>query len=382
MAGERLEVSFDLASKDAKLIGWQLYDPQTEAFLWQGEWLPVESGRVSLSIEMPREAGPYRIYVSALDARERWLFTRGEPFVLVDAEVRKDGSVALVPARVTTLAALRRALLPSRLAKAFTYPVASIRDNWPLISSMVRRDILARYRGSFAGIFWTVLNPLLLMVTYFFVFGVVLQTRFGNDGSRSAFTLYFLAGMLPWLAFVEPVGRAPNLILEHRSFVKKVVYPVETLPVIPVLAGLVTELFALVIFLAALLLFRGSVPATAAALPLLIVPQVLFTLGVSWFFAALGVFLRDVGQVIGFLLTLWFFLTPICYPESALPPASLAILDKNPIFWLVRGYRDLLLDQRLPSAAMLGTLWLVGAAAAILGHAWFYKLRKSFADAL
>src|SRR5258705_13776996 len=113
--------------------------------------------------------------------------------------------------------------------------------NRRLMRSMVRRDILARYRGSFAGAAWTFLNPLLLMATYFFVFGVVLQSRFGADQSRTGFALYFLAGMLPWLPLSEAVGRAPHVILEHRNFVKKLVFPVETLCVNQVLAGLVTE---------------------------------------------------------------------------------------------------------------------------------------------
>src|SRR2546423_14356594 len=108
--------------------------------------------------------------------------------------------------------------------------------------SMVRRDILGRYRGSLGGVFWTILNPLLLMVTYFFVFGMVLKAKFGNDPSRSGFALYFLAGMLPWLAFSEAVGRAPFVLLEHRTFIKKLLFPVGTLPVNMVLAGLVSEL--------------------------------------------------------------------------------------------------------------------------------------------
>src|SRR5579862_5126361 len=109
--------------------------------------------------------------------------------------------------------------------------MASIWRNRRLIASMVRRDMLARYRGSFAGAMWTFLSPLLLMATYCFVFGFVLHARLGNDASATGFVLYFLAGMLPWLAFSEAVGRAPYVIWEHRTFVKKVVFPVETLPV-------------------------------------------------------------------------------------------------------------------------------------------------------
>ena len=127
---------------------------------------------------------------------------------------------------------------------------------------MVRRDILSRYRGSFGGTLWTFLNPLLLMATYFFVFGVVLHTRFGSDTTRTGFVLYFLAGMLPWLAFSEAVGRSPNVILEYRTFVKKIVFPLETLPINLVISGAVTEAIGLVIFIIGLFAVRGSVPAS------------------------------------------------------------------------------------------------------------------------
>src|SRR5258708_3431445 len=182
---------------------------------------------------------------------------------------------------------------------------------------MSRRDILARYRGSFADVFWTVLDPSLMMATYFFVLGGVLHSRFGADTSPTRFALCFLAGMLPWLAFSEPAGRAPHVILEHRNFVKKLIFPLATLPVNQVLAGLVTELFAAVVFLVALLLIRGAIPETVLWLPVLLIPQLLFTMGLCWFLAALGVFARDLGQIMGFLLTLWFFVTPICYEEPA-----------------------------------------------------------------
>jgi len=246
---------------------------------------------------------------------------------------------------------------------------------------MVRRDILGRYRGSFGGAFWTVINPLLLMLTYFFVFGVVLRSKMSNtDPTRTGFALYFLAGMLPWLAFSEAVGRAPSVILEHRNFVKKLVFAVDTLPINLVMAGLVSEIFAIVLYLIGLWCVRGGVPATALWLPLLLVPQVLFTAGVAWFLAGLGAFFRDLGQIIGYLMTLWFFLTPICYPEAALPAQAVPLLSKNPIFVLVRGYRDIFLEGRAPVPGSLWKLWVVSLVCFILGHAWFYKLRRSFAD--
>ena len=199
------------------------------------------------------------------------------------------------------------------------------------------------------------------MLTYFFVFGVVLNARFGNDPSRAGFALYFLAGMLPWLAFSEAAGRAPWVMLEHRNFVKKLVFAVETLPVNLVISGLVSEIFGIVLFSLGFLSARGTLPLSVLWLPVLIVPQVLFTAGVCWFLAALGVFVRDLGQVIGFLLTLWFFLTPICYPESSLPALALPVLSKNPMYVLVRGYRAIFLEGSAPALASLWKLWLLSA---------------------
>src|SRR5437764_13033974 len=125
---------------------------------------------------------------------------------------------------------------------------------------MVCWGIHGRYRGSFGGAFWTVFNPLLLMLTYFYVFGVVMQSHFRGDTSKSSFALYFLAGMLPWLAFSEAAGRAPGVMLEHRNFVKKLVFAVETLPINLVAAGLVTEFFAVLLYCAFLLVARGGIP--------------------------------------------------------------------------------------------------------------------------
>jgi len=241
---------------------------------------------------------------------------------------------------------------------------------------MVRRDILARYRGSFAGVVWTFLNPLLLMATYFFVFGVVLKSRIGTDTSRSGFILYFLAGMLPWLAFAEAVGRSPHVILEHRNFVKKLVFPLETLPANLVISGAVTELFALGIFLAGLLIARGTVPVTALWLPVLVIPQLLFTAGLCWFLAALGVYMRDLSQIIGFILNLVFFLTPILYADTALPAAAQKILGVNPVYVLVRGYRSIFLENQAPALAPVATLFLGSLLLAASGYWWFRSLRR------
>ena len=375
-------------ASDGFAVGCHVFDADTGTLIVDGarvaserDVAPGESARLRLDFDWPPENGRYRVLLSPMRENVCWYYDRGWPFLLVEGETA-DGVVRGVHMRVATQSVLRRAQVRRAIGRAVVYPLLTVWRNRGLIRAMVRRDILGRYRGSFGGVFWTVINPLLLMLTYFFVFGVVLRTRFGADQSRSGFALYFLAGMLPWLAFSEAAGRAAGVMLEHRNFVKKLVFAVETLPVNLVVSGLVSEFFAVILFCVSLLAVRGGLPASILWLPVLIVPQVLFTAGVSWFLAALGVFVRDLGQVIGFLLTLWFFVTPICYPDSSLPPGFLPLFAKNPIYVLVRGYRAVLLENHPPDFGPLWKLWLLAAAVCVLGHAWFYKLRKSFPDVI
>jgi len=377
-SGLKLTVDLTGANRTG-FIGWQFYDPDTNRFIQEGEWTPAAESNTSLTIDFPPEPGGYRIYLSAVSADQGWSYMRGEPFVVVDAVVEGE-AVRVLSQELCTLGRLRRRSIRRALPKLFTVPVTSLWRNRTLLRSMVKRDILTRYRGSMADVVWTVLNPLLLMLTYFFVFGVVLRTRFGADQSGSGYVLYFLAGMLPWLAFSEASGRAPYIILEHRNWVKKLVFPLEILPAIPVVSGIVTEIFAVIIFVTALFALRGHASITALWLPALVIPQILFTVGLAWFLAALAVYMRDLGQINGFLLTLWFFLTPICYPVSSMPKWALPILKKNPLFVLVQAYRDVLLDGHAPAALPLVKLWVLALVVFFAGHAWFYKLRRTFAD--
>ena len=396
LRGRSLRVRFRIENRsrgawkasDGFRIGSQIIDPETHAYIEDGPRVvpgadigPGEGSVVELHVELPEPGGKYRVYVSPMREDLFWFYERGWHFLLIDVAV-EEGRVRLLRTRVLTHRSLRAAILLRSLGRAFTYPVLNIWRNRSLIRSMVRRDILGRYRGSFGGVFWTVLNPLLLMLTYFFVFGVVLGTKFAGDPRRSTFVLYFLAGMLPWLPLSEAAGRAPSVMMEHRNFVKRLVFPLETLPVSLTAAGLITEVFAVAIFLVFLVIWRGALPWSLVWLPALLVPQVLLTLGLCWFFAALGVYVRDLGQINGFLLTLWFFLTPICYPEASLPAEAMGVLTKNPLLVLVRGYRTILLEGGAPAFGPLWKLWLLAAAVFILGHAWFYKLRRTFADVI
>ncbi|OFV96124.1 MAG: hypothetical protein A3H94_08055 [Acidobacteria bacterium RIFCSPLOWO2_02_FULL_60_20] len=288
------------------------------------------------------------------------------------------GAAALESApQRTRLGRLTRRLW-QMLLRSFYYPIRTIARHRVLIASMVRREMQGRYRGSMAGAWWTLIQPLLLMLTYYFVFGIILKA--GGERGTSAFVFYFICGTLPWLAFSEAVGRAPNIVRDNRSFVTRVVFPLEILPVNLTLMGLVTEGFALIIFLAALITLGPGAGWTALYLPAVLIPQLLFTAGLCWFLAALGVFLRDTAQIMTFLLTVWFFATPIVYYPDALPQRFLWLFQLNPMYAIVEAYRSILLEHAAPHLSALAFLWLLSLGMFWLGHGWFYKVKKSFAD--
>ncbi len=376
-------------SENGWAAGYHLFDEPTGTLVVDGErtaldLAPLASRTLAFEIALPPEPGEYNIYVSLHRENVAWLYDRGWPFLLIDVAVSGEGTPQLVGWRIADKRFVARRRMARSSLRVFSLPLQSIWRNRGLIRTLVRRDVLSRYSGSFGGALWAVLNPLLLMLTYFFVFGLVLQSRFGNDPSRSACSRFTSsAGMLPWLAFSEAVGRAPFIMVEHRNFIKKLVFPVETLPVNLVASGLVTEFFGIILFVLALLIVRGRLPATALYLPALVIPQVLLTTGICWFLAALGVFVRDLAQINGYLLTIWFFLTPICYEEArldSLPHAMVLALTRNPVYILVRGYRAILLESRAPDWPSLAWLTAFSIAVFLFGHAWFYKLRRSFAD--
>jgi lipopolysaccharide transport system permease protein len=365
-------------------------------FISEGEWVPLRedvppgaSATVELAITLPEQRGSYLVYVSPVLGTAGWLYMKGSPLLALDVAVGDGGPGGgpnVTRTRVTTVRALQWSTLPRWLRSLFVEPVRTVVGNWNLIGSMARRDIHGRYRGSVGDMFWAVLNPLLLTLTYAFVFGVVLQARYPNDKSPAGFVLYFLAGMMPWLPVSEALARAPQVVIEYRNFVKKLLFPIEIIPVTQTVSALVTQSIALVFFVSAIIIARDRVPYTVMWFPVLLIPQILLMLGLSWFLAGLGAFLRDLGQIMGFALTLWFFLTPICYPEVNLqqnvPLWAMKLLAKNPIYILVLDYRRIFLENRAPVFESLWRLYAGSILVFLLGHAWFRKLKKSFADVI
>lgn len=241
---------------------------------------------------------------------------------------------------------------------------------------------MARYRGSFMGLLWTIINPLFMLLLYGFLFGIVMKVKFSNQGHPANFTLYMLCGMLPWLAFSEGLSRSVGCIIENANLVKKVVFPLEILPANMVLAALTTEFFAMLVLLAGEFFLQHTIPWTVALLPLVLVPQWLLTQGLAWICASIGVFVRDLGQFIGLALTAWMFATPIMYPETMIPAKFGFLLVLNPMAVFVAIYRGIFLEGKL-----VHWKWLVAWTCAslfifVLGHAWFMRTKNGFADVL
>lgn len=247
---------------------------------------------------------------------------------------------------------------------------------------MVRRDLAQRYRATLMGMLWALLNPLLTLVLYTYVFSVVLKVKFGADASTASFAIYLFCGMLPWLAFSEGLARSASVVVENVNLVKKVVFPLEILPLNVALSAIVTQAIGLGILIPAVLL-RGIQPTWHwALLPLLLVPQLLWTVGLGWVVSSLGVYVRDVGQAIGLVLMAWMFLTPIYYPEAMIPAQYQAITVLNPLAVIIGAHRSLMLEGHLPALGPLALQILAGILVCGAGYAWFAKTKKGFADVL
>lgn len=261
--------------------------------------------------------------------------------------------------------------------------VASFWRHRELTYALIKREVVGRYRGSFMGILWSFFNPLFMLAVYTFVFSVVFKARWGGGSdSKTEFALVLFAGLMVFNIFSECINRAPGLILANANYVKKVVFPLEILPWVGLGAALFHGLISLMVWLVAYLVLFGVPHATVLYLPLIILPLVLFIMGLSWFLAALGVYLRDVSQFIGVITTVLMFMSPVFYSAEALPEQYRGLLYMNPLTPAIEQARVVLYWGQAPEPGLLLICLLVSASMAWLGFAWFQKTRKGFADVL
>jgi lipopolysaccharide transport system permease protein len=259
--------------------------------------------------------------------------------------------------------------------------IASPWRNRSLIKSLAVREVVGRYRGSALGILWSFFNPVFMLAVYTFVFSVVFKARWsGGSDSKTEFALILFAGLLVFNLFSECVSRAPGLILANVNYVKKVIFPLEILPWVSLGSAFFHTLISFGVWLLFYLFFFGIPKLTLLLFPLVLVPLILFTMGLSWLLASLGVYLRDVGQIISLVVTVLMFLSPVFYPVSALPERYQIILHLNPLTAVIEQVRGVLIWGQFPQWTSFAIQIMVSGLVAWLGFAWFQKTRKGFAD--
>jgi lipopolysaccharide transport system permease protein len=252
-----------------------------------------------------------------------------------------------------------------------------------LIFSLVRREVLGRYQGSIMGLLWSFFNPILMLAVYTFVFSVVFKARWiGGSSSKTEFALVLFAGLMVFNLFAECVNRAPGLVLGNTNYVKKVVFPLEILPVVALGSAAFHLLISLSVWLVFYTIFFGIPHPTILLFPLVLIPLVLLTLGFSWTLAALGVYLRDVGQIIGVVTTVLTFLSPIFYPIAALPEVYRPFMEISPLTQVIEETRDVMIWGKTPDWGTWLIYLLFSMTVAWIGFALFQKTRKGFADVL
>lgn len=261
--------------------------------------------------------------------------------------------------------------------------VVSIWRNRYLIKTSIQREVVGRYRGSSMGILWSFFHPVFMLTVYTFVFSVVFKARWqsGSD-SKTEFALILFSGLIVFNIFAECINRAPGLILGHPNYVKKVIFPLEILALVSLGSALFHAIVSFMVWLLAYALIFGMPHWTIVFVPVVLLPLLLITAGMSWWLSALGVYLRDVSQVVGIMTTALLFLSPIFYSAARLPEKYRVIMQFNPLTPVVEQIRNVLFWGKVPDMKLLSIYLICSLLVAWLGFAWFQKTRKGFADVL
>ena len=268
-------------------------------------------------------------------------------------------------------------------------PIFDLREPWrglwrvrDLIAQLTERDTRSRYRGSAMGLFWSAIHPLLMLTVYTFFFSEIFPGRWAGAGGKLDFALVLFIGLLLHGFAAECLTRAPGLVVEQPNLVKKIVFPLEVLPVVAVGTAIFHLLIGLAIWFVFHLVIAGMPPWTVVFFPLVLAPLVLMTLGACWFLAAIGVYLRDVGHVMPVFAAVLLFASPVFYPLSALKPPFHAIVAASPLTIPIEQARAVLLAGQPPQWDVLAAYTVVAVVVAWLGATWFRATRKGFADVL
>ena len=268
--------------------------------------------------------------------------------------------------------------------RLFCSPLKVFSSAWnqrTLILRLARREIEARYRGSVLGIAWSLIVPLILLAVYTFVFSIVFKARWDMPiEGKGVFALVLFTGLILFNVLAECVTRAPSLMLNNPSYIKKVVFPLETFAWVTIVVALFNAAVSSAALLIGYVVLVGLPPVSALAFPLMAIPLVLLALGLTWFLSSVGVYLRDMQQFVPVLVTIAMFMSPIFYPKEALPAAAQAVTELNPLAIVIEEARGTLFRGEFPNWTVLTLHFFLAWLVAWLGFMWFNKTRKGFAD--
>lgn len=258
--------------------------------------------------------------------------------------------------------------------------------NYDLLRTLVRRDLEARYKGSILGNLWPLVNQLSQLLIYTYVFSVVLNVKLSLKGlpaNDAMFGLWLFAGLLPWMAFTNGLTQAASSVLGQPNLVKKVVFPLALLPLVPILSAFIESAFGLIALIVLVAISSQTLHNTLALLPLVWLPQLLLTFGLGYLAAGFTVFLRDIPQTLGVLLNLLFYLTPIVYPASVIPEQWRDLVFwLNPLAAIAEVYRDLVLVGEVQHWGEWGVASAIALVVFWTGFWCYQRLRPGFADVL
>ena len=269
-------------------------------------------------------------------------------------------------------------IVPRRIPGAFF--AQNLVERRSLLFQLVRRDFDQRFVGSAIGWIWGLIHPLVLLISWMFVFQVCM--RVNPPEGVGNYPLFIFAGMLPWLLFSETVQRSASSLLDQANLITKTVFPSEMIPVSVFLSTLLSHLLALVLMIAVTAVWINQISVFLILLPLYLVVIGLLAVGLGWIVASLHVFLRDTAQVLSVVLTFWFWLTPIFITEKQFPPWARFLLAANPLYYVVRGYRTILLGSAMPDLEDLAIATAYGLAVFLAGGLFFRHMKRGFADVL
>jgi lipopolysaccharide transport system permease protein len=265
------------------------------------------------------------------------------------------------------------------------YLLNCVIKNHELIYEMICREIVGRYKGSIFGLAWSFFSPILMLLIYTFVFSVIFKARWSAGESESGsgdFALILFAGLIPYNLFAESINRAPTLIAGNINYVKKVVFPLEVLPIVIFGASLFHAILSCLVLLLAFLFIHGYINWTIIFIPIIFLSLSFFVLGLSWILASTGVFLRDIQQTIGIFTTAIMFLSPVFYSIEALPEKFQFWVQLNPLTFIIEQTRGALIFGAMPDWPGLFIYFLMSVIVMGFGFTWFQKTRKGFSDVL